>query len=169
MRSILILTLAGFVAAQTTTSPPAIPTSGSSGSQSDCDAQNILDTCVAQFSPQLDACKASDWECMCQQATNLLSCYDNCPDATDFGGADSKKASYCDAWSRSPEYSARANNTQITNTATSTSTNSDVTPTADSVTSASASSTDNSAAVHVSPATSFGAIAGLLTFVGLFL
>lgn len=41
---------------------------------------SILDTCKAGIQTQIDTCKGNDWMCLCDNYTNLLTCYNNCPD-----------------------------------------------------------------------------------------
>ncbi|KAI9691311.1 MAG: hypothetical protein M1820_009774 [Bogoriella megaspora] len=90
----IILAYAGYAVAQTSTSSAA---SGSSSSSSSCDAQTILDTCVSQYKPQLDACGGNDWDCLCQSATNLKTCYNNCPNDPTGSSVQQQVTQYCDA------------------------------------------------------------------------
>jgi hypothetical protein len=70
----LVLFAASLAAAQTTTNAPPTSTGKS------CAAQNILDTCKEGIQKQIDTCKGNDWMCLCDNYTNLLTCYNNCPD-----------------------------------------------------------------------------------------
>lgn len=60
-----------------------------------CNAQNILDTCVKQFKPQVEACSTTDYSCSCQGYTNLLTCYNNCPDDQTRFSIDQQKSLFC--------------------------------------------------------------------------
>lgn len=94
MRSFASLTLlalsVSFGAVQA--SPAPAETSSSS-----CAAQNILDACLSSTQPQLQACAQNDWKCLCEQSTNVLTCYNNCPGDSGQFGAQQTKESYCNA------------------------------------------------------------------------
>lgn len=45
----------------------------------------------------LSACAANDWDCLCTQSTNVLICYNNCPNDPNAFGASQTKTSYCNA------------------------------------------------------------------------
>ncbi|KIM96277.1 hypothetical protein OIDMADRAFT_32948 [Oidiodendron maius Zn] len=95
MRSFVGLTLlawsVGLVAADTTTVVAPVATSGS------CAAQDVLDACLSLEKPQLAACATDDWDCMCTQANNVLTCYNDCPSDSGAFGAQQVKISYCNA------------------------------------------------------------------------
>ena len=40
---------------------------------------------------------ADDWDCMCTQSNNVLTCYNNCPGDPNAFGAQQTKISYCNA------------------------------------------------------------------------
>ncbi|KAF2490912.1 hypothetical protein BU16DRAFT_530501 [Lophium mytilinum] len=83
---------AGLVAAQTQSSAVMPkPTTGT------CDAQNIVDACVSGIQPQITACGGNDWICLCQQYTNLLTCYNNCPNDPKGATVQTQVTSYCQA------------------------------------------------------------------------
>jgi hypothetical protein len=42
-------------------------------------SHSIVDVCTAQYKSRLSDCTANDWSCLCQESTNLLTCYNNCP------------------------------------------------------------------------------------------
>ncbi|KAF2809561.1 uncharacterized protein BDZ99DRAFT_31308 [Mytilinidion resinicola] len=90
--TLAVLASAGFAAAQTQSSlviPK--PTSGT------CAAQNIVDACVSSIQPQITACSGTDWICLCQQYTNLLTCYNNCPGSSEGQTVQNQVTSYCTA------------------------------------------------------------------------
>ncbi|KAI5813395.1 hypothetical protein BZA77DRAFT_321413 [Pyronema omphalodes] len=76
----------------------------------ECDAQNILDACKAQYEPRLAACSGNDWECYCTEATNLQTCYNVCPNV-DKSGVSSQVVSYCGAYSQQKSAAAAATST----------------------------------------------------------
>jgi len=90
--AIAVLASTGFAAAQTTLSSAAAPQSTGA-----CDAQNIVDACVAGIQPQIAACGGNDWICLCQQYTNLLTCYNNCPGSPQGNTVQQQVTSYCGA------------------------------------------------------------------------
>ena len=45
----------------------------------------------------LSACTANDWDCLCTQSTNVLTCYNNCPSDPNAFGAQQTQTSYCNA------------------------------------------------------------------------
>lgn len=63
-----------------------------------CSAQNIVDACLATFKPRLAECKGNDWACYCTEATNIQTCYNNCP-KSDHSGVDSQVVAWCGAYS----------------------------------------------------------------------
>ncbi|KAI5813733.1 hypothetical protein BZA77DRAFT_345766 [Pyronema omphalodes] len=64
----------------------------------ECIAQNILDACKAIHEPRLLACKGNDWECYCNEATNLATCFNNCPNL-DASPVKNQVIQYCMAYS----------------------------------------------------------------------
>jgi len=62
-----------------------------------CNAQNIVDACVAGIKTQIDTCTANDWICLCQNYQNLLTCYNNCPDSVEKSPVQNQVTSYCGA------------------------------------------------------------------------
>jgi len=77
--AIFLAATAGLAAAQsvTVTSSAAVP---STSSPSNCAAQDILDACLTSTKAILASCAANDYGCLCDQYTNVLTCYNNCPD-----------------------------------------------------------------------------------------
>jgi hypothetical protein len=116
-----VFALAGLAAAQSAATTSSAPTSGSlSGCGSQIDTyelphlllllllhhqnphtnalpNSIIKSCLGSTQPQLDACEANDWDCMCEQANNVLTCYNNCPSAPQKFGMEQTKVSYCNA------------------------------------------------------------------------
>lgn len=94
MRAAFIFAAAvGLVAAQTTTA------AASSGAVSGCGDQVdiIIQTCLATENAQLAACASTDWDCLCNQINNVLTCYNNCPTDPNAFGVQQTKLSYCNA------------------------------------------------------------------------
>ncbi|KAN0084663.1 hypothetical protein V8E54_001130 [Elaphomyces granulatus] len=88
----VLMAAVGFAAAQTATN-----SASSSSSTSSCQAQPILDACLQRLTPQLTACTANDWSCLCTQSTNVLTCYNNCPNDPGKAAAQSVVTANCNA------------------------------------------------------------------------
>lgn len=89
--ALVLAAAAGLAAAQTKTN--AAPTQ--SATSSSCDAQNILDTCKAGIQSQIDACTGNDYMCLCDNYTNLLTCYNNCPNDPVKSSVQNQVTQYC--------------------------------------------------------------------------
>jgi len=85
-----LLASASFVAAQTTSASAPSATGA-------CAAQNIVDACKKTIQGQIDDCGANDWVCLCDQYTNLLTCYNNCPGSPDRSPVQNQVTSFCNA------------------------------------------------------------------------
>ncbi|KAJ5893869.1 hypothetical protein N7495_005560 [Penicillium taxi] len=66
----------------------------SSGSPK-CAAQKVLDQCLQTEKFALENCASSDWDCLCTQSTNVVGCYNNCPDDQDRIGAQTIRQQNC--------------------------------------------------------------------------
>ncbi|KAL4930098.1 GPI anchored serine-threonine rich protein [Aspergillus undulatus] len=115
----LLATAAVSVLAQQTETSTAPGTQSTSDSDSDCPAQNILDACVDSISGQLDDCGANEWDCLCTQTENLLTCYNNCPNDPARYGINQQRTSYCNA---ADQLSTTTTSTSATTTSARTST-----------------------------------------------
>ncbi|KAL3459893.1 hypothetical protein BJX64DRAFT_194056 [Aspergillus heterothallicus] len=142
-------------ATETSTSSPAA-TGGS------CDAQNILDTCLTSIQAQVDNCGPNEWDCLCEQTNNLLTCYNNCPHDGGRNGVQQQKVSYCNAAEAAGLLSSTTTSTSATTTRTATSTVSrdddEPTPTSDG---AASPETSDDAAASVSMDVRLGGLVGL--------
>lgn len=58
---------------------------------------SIIASCLGTTGAQLNACATNDWDCMCEQTTNVLTCYNNCPSDPRRNGVDQQNVSYCNA------------------------------------------------------------------------
>ncbi|KAI8934034.1 hypothetical protein NX059_008802 [Plenodomus lindquistii] len=67
--------------------------------QDKCDAQNILDACVSGYKSRIDACneKPNDFICLCDTYTDVLVCYNNCPDSNEKSPVQNQVTQYCEA------------------------------------------------------------------------
>ncbi|KEQ67211.1 uncharacterized protein M437DRAFT_37795 [Aureobasidium melanogenum CBS 110374] len=92
--SLAILAAAfGIAAAQTSTTSAAATTSS-------CAAQTVLDLCVSQQSARNSQCAANDYDCLCTGYSNLVVCYNQCPNDPNAFSASQYKVQYCQAASQ---------------------------------------------------------------------
>ncbi|EKG21565.1 hypothetical protein MPH_01073 [Macrophomina phaseolina MS6] len=87
-----VLATVGFTAAQSSTSSAA-----SSSSTSSCQAANIVEACVASIKPRTEACGGVDWDCQCTAYTDLLTCYNNCPNDPTRSSVQNQVTQFCNA------------------------------------------------------------------------
>jgi len=60
---------------------------------------SIVDACVSSYKSRIDACnaKGQDYICLCDVYTDVLVCYNNCPNSNEKPPAEGTKTSYCNA------------------------------------------------------------------------
>ncbi|KAL7274417.1 hypothetical protein RUND412_002692 [Rhizina undulata] len=169
--ALLAVTFASFAAAQ-------------SSSATACAAQYIVDACV-QTEDSNTTCTPNDWECMCNKATNLLTCYNNCPNDSAKFGYQSQQTAYCGAASAASSQSVAAATasaaaastktgsvTAATATAVESSNSGSATESSHSSGSATTGSAATAASTHTSNAGNaivpggFGAVAGMIALAG---
>lgn len=85
----LILVSASVAVAQTTSAAAPQPTS------SECEAQNIVDACREGIQKQIDGCEGNDFICLCDNYTNLLTCYNNCPNSNERPPVQNQVTQFC--------------------------------------------------------------------------
>ncbi|KXT06923.1 hypothetical protein AC578_7156 [Pseudocercospora eumusae] len=95
--ALFVVATTGFAAAQSSTS--AASSTASTGVTSGCGTQidTIISACLGSTQPQLKACDSQDWDCLCTQSQNVLTCYNNCPGDPNKFGAEQTSVSYCNA------------------------------------------------------------------------
>ncbi|KAI5212890.1 hypothetical protein AUEXF2481DRAFT_521421 [Aureobasidium subglaciale EXF-2481] len=69
-------------------------------STSTCPAQSVLNLCVSQQQASTSRCGPNDYDCLCQGYTNLVVCYNNCPNDAGAFTASQNKIQYCQAASQ---------------------------------------------------------------------
>lgn len=147
---------------------------------SSCQAQNILDTCLAEYKTRLQSCEANDWSCMCQESTNIITCYNNCPNDAGMSPAQSTKESYCNALKLSTPTTTSSvtpstspipsgNSSSSSSYTSPTGTKGVTKPSHTEEKTPATASPSQAAGYMVVPAKSMGAFAGLLAVVGFFL
>ncbi|KAK5634597.1 hypothetical protein RRF57_010310 [Xylaria bambusicola] len=133
--SIAILAAAS-VSAQTAT------TTASTGT-STCAAQSILDACLDTTEGYVDLCGSTDYSCLCDKYTAIMTCFANCPNDSRSSSLDSQRQLYC--------ANASAFATTTTTAKTASSTDSSATPTASEESSGATSSHAGSATKTSAP------------------
>ncbi|KAF3039210.1 hypothetical protein E8E12_008226 [Didymella heteroderae] len=140
-----------------------IGTFASTAFAADCAAQNIVDACVSGYKGRIDACNknGNDWICLCDVYTDVLTCYNNCPDSKDRSPVQNQVTSFCTAAEplRASASSSMASVASVAKTATT------AQPTAASTASNTGSATGASASASA-PAFASGAASSLTTPAG---
>jgi len=64
-----------------------------------CQAQNIVDACVDSYQSRIDGCnsKPNDYICLCDVYTDVLVCYNNCPDSNAKSPVQNQVTQFCQA------------------------------------------------------------------------
>lgn len=165
----LILAVAGLAAAQTTASSSSGSSSSTSTSGCGSSIDLIIESCLGTTKSQFDACDSQDWDCLCEQANNVLTCYNNCPSAPDRFGYEQTKVANCNAASAYGTKSSTSTGTATGSASGSAPTNTAATTTASNAAASSGTrtgsaaaetSTEGSSAAHV-------AVPGLAAILGL--
>ncbi|KAI0386698.1 hypothetical protein F5Y04DRAFT_70354 [Hypomontagnella monticulosa] len=82
-RATLLVAAAAFASADDDTTTNQVTTTTTTA----CAAQNILDTCLSTTESYLSLCETTDYMCLCDKYTAIMTCFNNCPN-------DSREASY---------------------------------------------------------------------------
>ncbi|RKF80283.1 putative gpi anchored serine-threonine rich protein [Golovinomyces cichoracearum] len=61
----------------------------------ECAAQPVLELCLSSTSAIASACAPTDYSCLCQKYTDVLTCYNNCPDDVRRASTLSSQSAYC--------------------------------------------------------------------------
>ncbi|KHJ33479.1 putative gpi anchored serine-threonine rich protein [Erysiphe necator] len=73
----------------------SIPLPGVNHLDTGCAAQAVLDTCISSTTAIATACALTDYACLCQKNTDILTCFNNCPNDPRLSAVRSTQASYC--------------------------------------------------------------------------
>ncbi|KAH8902378.1 hypothetical protein BR93DRAFT_264420 [Coniochaeta sp. PMI_546] len=60
-----------------------------------CAADYIVEACLGTTNGQLAACSNNDYGCQCTAYTNILTCFNNCPNDTRISTYQSQKQIFC--------------------------------------------------------------------------
>ncbi|OAL48845.1 hypothetical protein IQ07DRAFT_588916 [Pyrenochaeta sp. DS3sAY3a] len=141
--------------------------------QNKCAAQNIVDACVAGYQARIDACneKPNDFICMCDVYTDVLVCYNNCPDSNEKPPVQNQVTQFCQAAEplRAAASASMASVASVAATQTTARSSPAATGTTSDPTGSAASPSAN--AFQTGAASSFGVPAGaaVVAFLGAFL
>ncbi|KAI8962903.1 hypothetical protein F5Y11DRAFT_176000 [Daldinia sp. FL1419] len=70
-------------------------TTSSSTETTACAAQNILDTCLSTTESYVSLCATTDYMCLCDKYTAILTCFNNCPNDSRAPSYQQQKDLYC--------------------------------------------------------------------------
>ncbi|KAJ8106486.1 hypothetical protein OPT61_g9505 [Boeremia exigua] len=139
----------------------ALASMASTAFAADCAAQNIVDACVDGYQQRISDCQknGNDWICLCDVYTDVLTCYNNCPNSNERSPVQNQVTSFCTAAQplRASASSSMASVASVAKTAT--------TAAATSA-EASATGTGSSTASASAPAFATGAASSLVTPAG---
>lgn len=125
-----------------------------------CQAQNIVDACVSSYQARIQGCNAkpNDYICMCDVYTDVLVCYNNCPDSTAKSPVQNQVTQFCQAAKplRADQSASAASVASVAATQTQASTAASTTPTASGSGSASKASASPKASSFASKANGVG-------------
>ncbi|KAJ2850241.1 hypothetical protein IWW36_002037 [Coemansia brasiliensis] len=80
------------------TQPPQLPPGPKT-----CNAQNVLDNCLAVEGQALAMCSYSDWACKCQAQKSIAGCFSNCPSDEARSAHEGQVTVFCNAAKRAQE------------------------------------------------------------------
>ncbi|KAF2625392.1 hypothetical protein BU25DRAFT_120786 [Macroventuria anomochaeta] len=130
----------------------------------DCQAQNIVDACVAGYQERIKGCQknSNDWICLCDVYTDVLTCYNNCPESNEKPPVQNQVTQYCTAAEplRAAASSSAASVASVAKTATTAS------PTSAAASATASGSATGSGAVASASAFATGAASSLTTPAG---
>jgi hypothetical protein len=154
----------------TTTLMALAAVAGLVAAQDKCPAQNIVDACVSSYKSRIDDCnsKGNDFICLCDVYTDVLVCYNNCPNSNEKPPVANTVTSYCNA-AAPLRAAASSSAASVASVAATQSRAQTATSTGASATGASnASASPTAKAFSTGAAMSYGAPAGaaLVAFVG---
>lgn len=77
----------------------ALGSTALAASDDKCNAQNIVDACVSGYQDRIAGCQknSNDWICLCDVYTDVLTCYNNCPDSNEKPPVQNQVTQYCTA------------------------------------------------------------------------
>ncbi|TQS36773.1 hypothetical protein Golomagni_02764 [Golovinomyces magnicellulatus] len=61
----------------------------------ECAAQPVLELCLSSTSAIASSCVSTDYSCLCQKYTDVLTCFNNCPDDVRRASTLSSQSAYC--------------------------------------------------------------------------
>ncbi|KAK5717489.1 hypothetical protein LTR17_016103 [Elasticomyces elasticus] len=150
----VVLAVAGLAAAQTATTSVVVPPAATGTSGCGQAIDNIINNCLDSTRLIVNGCASTDYDCLCQKQTDVVTCFNNCPTDSSLTQEQTLETQYCSAAQTYGSSSSSSRN--ATGTSTGTSTGSAVAGASTSSGSTAAGATTSGAA---SSATSSGAAA----------
>ncbi|KAL1629189.1 hypothetical protein SLS56_005524 [Neofusicoccum ribis] len=63
----------------------------------DISPYSIVEACVSGIKPRTEDCGGNDWSCLCSAYTDLLTCYNNCPNDPTRSSVNNQVTQFCAA------------------------------------------------------------------------
>ncbi|RKF55822.1 putative gpi anchored serine-threonine rich protein [Erysiphe neolycopersici] len=95
MRSSILLSIPFLCVAVSAIDLNTIPLPGVTELDTACAAQAVLDTCISSTTAIATSCSLTDYACLCQKNSDILTCFNTCPNDPRLAGVRSTQASYC--------------------------------------------------------------------------
>ncbi|RPA88257.1 hypothetical protein BJ508DRAFT_356990 [Ascobolus immersus RN42] len=76
--------------------------------QKTCAAKPILERCLETTKPQIANCDVQDWECLCARQTDVLTCFNNCPQDEGIHAQQATVTAICNAAKQVADSNSRA-------------------------------------------------------------
>jgi len=76
--------------------------------QKTCAAKPILERCLETTKPQIANCDVQDWECLCARQTDVLTCFNNCPQDDGIHAQQATVTAICNAAKQVADSNSRA-------------------------------------------------------------
>ncbi|RDW91230.1 hypothetical protein BP5796_02395 [Coleophoma crateriformis] len=73
----------------------AVAQTSSSSTTSACAAQPVLEACLASTEAIAAGCASTDYGCLCQKWTDVVTCFQQCPNDSRFASIHSEQETYC--------------------------------------------------------------------------
>ncbi|KAI1284127.1 hypothetical protein F5Y07DRAFT_407630 [Xylaria sp. FL0933] len=124
---IAVLAASSSVWADTATTTSTSSTAASGSTDTACAALSILDACLDTTESYLSLCESTDYSCLCDKYTTIMTCFANCPNDDRQYALDSEKQLYCSNASAFSTKTTTSSKPTSASTTTSESTSADAT------------------------------------------
>ncbi|KAG0646002.1 hypothetical protein D0Z07_7765 [Hyphodiscus hymeniophilus] len=100
--------LLSLTAAQITTTQSVKSATSAAPGTSICAAQPVLEACLASTQAIAAGCSSTDYQCLCEQYNNILTCFNDCPNDPRYSSVLSSQETYCNDMSVYPSSTTTA-------------------------------------------------------------